>query len=321
MASFRAMCWFLIVSVSCFAVKISAAQGNESQCLFSSTECSCVSAQPQPGSKCIVVEKFQTELESTCSMDDCRVVWKCDCLHGTHKCNRKRCGKWTAKAALRPLPSTFSCGREELAADCVEPVSKLSPPSSASSPQSTTSAPLTTVPKETASTTTEQVQATPPVTTTAQATAAPATTSEAIPPPTTATPTTTQVETTTSRAKKTCNPEACPSCFVPSEDCETCIADTSVTTKEAQQCDGCNGVGKDLCPSGTECCNLGSKCRRNSLPSRGLSVTTVAMICSDSCEGSCDSVTARVCAKYVGSPLELDENKNTREYRSEIPAC
>jgi hypothetical protein len=123
----------------------------------------------------------------------------------------------------------------------------------------------------------------------------------------------------TARARRPCPETACPQCFAPSEDCRTCVADSSLSMTEARDCQMCAGRGDSFCPRQLKCCTHRSTCRAQTLPGRGVPAGGVAFVCSDSCDARCDSATAVTCTRFTEQPLNF--RLAVHGAVSAIPAC
>jgi hypothetical protein len=93
-------------------------------------------------------------------------------------------------------------------------------------------------------------------------------------------------------------------CHVPNMDCDACIPDSSLSGSEGATCDPCRGLPADYCaatyglPSNYKCCGPTSACKKNTLVSRGLPMTHMALLCSSTCGASCDATAAGMCAPF-----------------------
>lgn len=314
--------------------------GDDDDCVYTPTTCSCSEKAPTAGSTCVRLLSFLpgSAVAGACFSTGCQPGFHCDC-NGSKMCTRKKCAHWTADAPAGAGDSGFACSLSE--EDCVVedvqevPQGATQPPP----PAAATTVPETTVPETTV----------------------PVTTTEA-----TTTTTTTAATTTT---KQLCVNKKCPPCFVPSESCETCIAgmssttillaswlasfvsitifefsffllltptvcgfvfflyssfwfatDTSIEENTALSCDICNSF-EEFCPAGKRCCANDSVCRATTLLLRGLRPTTLAYVCSERCDGACDAADAGTCTPYAADPVELPTAPVGAGQIGSIPLC
>lgn len=240
--------------------------GSDETCLYTSTQCSCSKYTPTEPMGCPRVLSLLPELTAICQHGVCGESHRCDC-NGPLLCRRQKCEHWTPDNEAEQ-----------------HDVAKATFPCSL----------------EEATCVTEDETGTVDATADTPAyTFVPATNV----PPTTLPATTT---TTTTTIRVACADTLCPPCFVPSESCGTCIPDTSMRAPEALACPICSGGGDAFCgTTGRKCCPNDSECRARYLPARGLSQSTLAFICSDSCDEACDRASADTCAQYSAQPIGL----------------